>query len=255
MRRRWWTVAAFLSVAMRTRAAFGYRPFVSTDAAVADAGEAEIELGYVGFRRSGDRSTIVAPTVIGNLGIAHDLELVAEFKLANDLERRRGSDHTRFEDSAISLKWVARDGALQGHGSAPSLGVELSALLPTLRGQDRPGGELVGIASGRTLGWTYHVNGGALVEPGGDEPGGIWGFIVEHPVWGRLRAVAELNGEAVRGSEADTSVLAGAIWDVTAPAPLHELSFDIGLRRGLSHTADDWGGTAGLTFAFPWRAR
>jgi hypothetical protein len=255
MRGRWSAIAAFLSIAMRTRAALGYRPFVSTDAAVADTGEAEIELGYIGFRRRGDRSAIVAPTVIGNLGIAPDLELVAEFKLVNDLGRRDGTDRTRFEDSAISLKWVARDGALQGHGSTPSLGVELSALLPTIRGQDRPGGELVGIASGRTLGWTYHLNGGALVEPGGAEPGVIWGLIAEHGVWGRLRAVAELNGEAVRGGEADTSALAGAIWDVPAPPPLHELSFDIGVRHGISRTADEWGGTAGVTFALPWRAR
>jgi hypothetical protein len=69
---------------------------------------------------------------------------------------------------------------------------------------------------------------------------------------GPLRAVAEINGESVRGSRPNNSALVGAVWSLTAPAPFHELSFDIGVRHGLSSAADDWGGTAGVTFAFPW---
>ena len=61
--------------------ALAYRPFVSTDAAVADAGEVEVELGYAGFRRDGSGTTIVAPALIANLGVARDLEVVGEFKL------------------------------------------------------------------------------------------------------------------------------------------------------------------------------
>ena len=232
--------------------ALAYRPFVSTDAAVADRGEVEIEFGYAGFRRTDGHTAIVAPTVIANIGLGRGLEAVAEFKLLNDLSRAEERDHTRFEDTAISLKWVAQEGALQERGSAPSLAVELGALLPTLRGQDRPGGELVGVASGRTLGWTYHVNGGGVVEPGRGEPGVVWGFIVERPLLDRVRAVAEVNGESVRGSEADNSALFGAVWDVTAPSPLHGLSFDVGVRHGISRAADQWGGTAGFTVAFPW---
>ena len=243
-----------LTLAPRGRA-FGYRPFVSTDAAVADLGEVEIELGYAGFRRDHDRTTIVAPTLIGNLGVARDLEVVGEFKLANDLSRGRDEDTTRFEDTAVSLKWVLRDGVLQEEGTAPSLAVELSALLPTLRGQDTPGGELVGLLSGRTLGWTIHLNAGAIVEPGASEPGVTWGVIVEHAIHGPLRGVAEVNGQSIRRSPADNSALVGLVWSVDAPAPLHELSFDVGVRRGLSAAADDWGGTAGVTFAFPWDLR
>ena len=191
--------------------ALAYRPFVSTDAAVADAGEVEVELGYAGFRRDGSGTTIVAPALIANLGVTRDLEVVGEFKLVNDLGRSESREHMRFEDSAISLKWVAREGALQEHGPAPSVAVELSVLLPTLRGEDGPGGELVGIVSARALGRT-----------------------------------------SVRGSAANSSALAGTIWSVAAPAPLHELSFDVGVRHGISGAADGWGGTAGLTFAFPW---
>jgi len=232
--------------------ALAYRPFVSTDAVVAERGEVEIEFGYTGFRRSEGRTAFVAPTVIANIGLGRGLEAVAESKLVNDIGHREGRDRTRFEDSAISLKWVVREGSLQEHDAMPSLAVELSGLLPTIRGQDRPGGALTGIASGRALGWTYHLNGGALVEPGRDELGVVWGVIVEHAVWNRLRAVAELNGETVRGRAADNSALAGAIWEIAAPAPLHELSFDMGVRHGISRAADEWGGTAGFTFAFPW---
>ncbi len=251
---RWHPLSLIVAVIVASAPlrALAYRPFVSTDAAVADRGEVEIEFGYAGFRRSDAGTTIVAPTVIANIGLGRGLEAVAEFKLVNDVSRGEGRDHTRFEDSALSLKWIAREGVFQEHGSAPSLAVELSALLPTIRGEDRPGGELVGIASGRALGWTYHLNGGGLVEPGGDEPGILWGVIVERPLLDRVRAVAEMNGETVRGSKPDNSALLGAIWDVEAPSPLHELSFDVGVRHGISRTADEWGGTAGATVAFPW---
>src|SRR5205809_4306880 len=199
----------------------------STDAAVANAGEVEVELGDAAFRQNGNGTTIVAPALIANLGVARALELVGEFKLVNDLD---GGDREpmRFEDSAISLKWVAREGVLQERGPAPSLAVEMSVLLPTLRGEDRPGGELVGIASARALGWTYHLNGGPLVEPRGDDLGAVWGVILEHGLTDSLRAVAEVNGESVRGSAANNSALVGAIWVVAAPAPLHELSSDVG---------------------------
>ena len=232
--------------------AFGYRPFVSTDAAVAGVGEVEVELGYAGFRDDARRFTIVAPTVIGNLGIARDMELVGEFKLANDIDCRRGEDATRFEDSAVSIKWVVREGVLQQAGTQPSLAVELSALLPTVRGEDWPGAEMTAILSGRTLGWTYHLNAGAFVPPGRSDPGAIWGIILEHAIHGPLAIVAEVNGESVQHDRADNSALLGVIWSVDAPAPLHELAFDVGVRRGISSAADDWGGTAGVTFAFPW---
>jgi hypothetical protein len=242
--------AALLCVPASARA---YRPFVSTDAAVAGRGEIEIEFGYAGFRRSSDGTSIVAPTVIANVGLGHELEVVGEFKVVNDVSGRIAArPRLRFEDSALSVKWIARAGALQEGRSGVSMGVELSALLPTIRGEDRPGGEVTGIASGRAFGWTYHLNAGGIVEPGGDQPGVIWGVIVEHPVLRTLRGVAEVNGESVRTTEAENSALLGAIWDVEAPAPLHELSLDVGARHGISGSADEWGATAGFTVAFPW---
>jgi hypothetical protein len=228
-----------------------YRPFVSTDAAVADSGEVEVEFGYAGFRQNGARSTIVAPTVVGNLGIVRDVELVAESKVVSDLVRERGRDAARFEDTAVSVKWIACEGVLQERGTLPSLAVEAGVVLPTVRGEDRPGGELTGIASGRAHGWTYHLNAGLFVEPGGVHPGPEWGIIVEHPLGGALRAVAEVNGESFTRSRADNSALVGAIYDVTTPTPLHELSLDVGIRHGISRDSDEWGGTAGFTIALP----
>src|SRR6266481_8476797 len=81
--------------------ALAYRPFVSTDAAVAGPGEVEIEFGYAGFRRNDEHTTIVAPTVIANLGLGHDLELVGEFKLVT---RSRGGEHEQQHVAA----WVSR---------------------------------------------------------------------------------------------------------------------------------------------------
>lgn len=240
---------AFL-VACSALPASAYRPFVSTDAAVADPGDVEVEFGAIGFQSDGGRTSIVAPTVIGNLGVARDLELVGEFKLVNDLSHPE-EDATRFEDTAVSLKWIAHEGVLQERGSTPSVGVELSLLVPTLRGQHLPGGELVGIASGTGSGWTYHLNGGVLVEPSETSAVPVWGVIVEHAVGRGVRAVAEVNGESGTGAGPDDSALVGAIWEVKAPPPIGELSFDIGVRHGITRTAAEWGGTAGFTIAFP----
>lgn len=230
--------------------AIAYRPFVSTDAAVAGADEMEIEFGYVGFRRRGSESTIVAPTLIGNLGLGHDLELVVETKATHELDSR--ARRSQAEDTAVSVKWVAREGALQGRGTAPSLALELSLLVPTAREERHVGGELIGIASGELFGWTYHLNAGVLADTEQTEPGGVWGVIVEHALCGRLRAVAELNGEAVASSPPDNSALVGAILDVDPPPPLRALSVDVGVRRGISRASDDWSGTAGFTAAFGW---
>src|SRR5262245_55514585 len=201
-----------------------YRPFVSTDASVADPGDVEVEFGYIGFRRDGSRTAIVAPTIIGNLGLGHDLEAVAEFKLVSDVSHGGMNGGTRFEAPAVSLKRVAHEGALHDRGLVPSLATELSVLVPTLPGEHSPGTELVAIASGTRRGWTYHANLGFLVSPGAEHSAPVWGLIVEHPVFGGLRAVAEVNGESATGAGPHDSALVGAIWKVAAPAPIHELA-------------------------------
>ena len=180
------------------------------------------------------------------------MELVGGFKLVNDLSHAE-EDPKRFEDATVSLKWIAHEGVLQGRGGTPSVGVELSPVVPRLDGQHRPGAELAGIMSNAGFGWTYHLNGGVLVEPSGTSAEPVWGVIVEHALAGGVRAVAEVNGESATGTGPDDSALVGAIWEVKAPPPIHELAFDVGLRHGIKHTAAEWGGTAGFTIAFPLR--
>src|SRR6516225_4765457 len=57
---------------------FAYRPFDSTDAAVADVGQLETELGPAQFRRSNEERTLIAPAYILNYGFAKDWEVVLE---------------------------------------------------------------------------------------------------------------------------------------------------------------------------------
>ena len=245
-----WPACAVLLLLSTAMTASAYRPFVSTDAAAADPGDVEVEFGVIGFRSGAERTSLVAPTIIANLGLPRDLELVGEFKLVNDLSHP-DEDSTRFEDTAVSLKWVAHEGVLQERGTTPSVAVELSLLVPTLDGQNRPGGQLVGIMSGVCFGFTYHLNGGVLVEPSDTSATPVWGVIIEHAVAGGVRAVAEVDGESGTGTGPDDSALIGAIWQVKAPPPIRELSFDVGLRHGITHTAAEWAGTAGFTIAFP----
>jgi len=63
--------------------AFAYRPFDSTDAAVADRGAVEFECGPIGYIvEAGDRSLIV-PAAILNIGLANGWEIVAESRTSS----------------------------------------------------------------------------------------------------------------------------------------------------------------------------
>ena len=79
--------------------AWGYRPFVSTDAAVADVKEMEIELGYFNLEREKGRNTFITPKAVLNYGLVRNLELVGEFAVE---EPAHGS--ARLVDAALSLK-------------------------------------------------------------------------------------------------------------------------------------------------------
>ena len=59
--------------------ASAYRPFVSTDAAVADPKEIEIELGYFTLDRTRDAQTFIIPRTVVNWGLLKNWEAVAEF--------------------------------------------------------------------------------------------------------------------------------------------------------------------------------
>src|SRR5207247_11133062 len=97
-RNRWPLAVLVPFLAMSPSVALAYRPFFSTDAAVANAGEVEVELGYAAFRQNGNGTTIIAPALIANLGVARARELVGAIKPVNGLDggerqARRCEDH------------------------------------------------------------------------------------------------------------------------------------------------------------------
>src|SRR5439155_16919516 len=66
--RRTAALAAAAVLACWSAAAWAYRPFDGTDAAVAEKGEMEVELGPVEYRREGAEHIMFAPDVRVNYG-------------------------------------------------------------------------------------------------------------------------------------------------------------------------------------------
>ena len=236
--RGWITVlfALFLSPS----AAWAYRPFVSTDAAVADPHEVEIELGYFNLERTKDENTFRIPSLVLNYGLVENWEVVGEFKL------EEGKD-LNIVDPGVFLKAVIREGWLQGKDRL-GIAVEAGPLLPsTVKGERGVGFEGIGILTGRFSRFTYHLNLGGGVQRSETRPFAIWGVIGEFPLLPDFRLVAEVNGESTRGERANNSALIGFIWKPTSA----NVYLDAGIRRGITDAAPEWQFTLGLTYGFP----
>jgi len=218
--------------------AWAYRPFVSTDAAVADPKEVEIELGYFNLERTRRQNTIATPSMVLNYGFAKRLELVGEFRL-------EVSPEVELTDPGLSLKGVVKEGVLQDKPGL-SVAVEAGLLLPsTLPREHGVGFEAIGIVSGKLAPVTVHVNGGGGLDRDG-HAFAIWGVIGELPLHSKLRLVGEVNGETTQGEQPNNSALLGLIWQPTSK----NVFLDAGVRHGISHAAPDWQFTIGLTFGF-----
>jgi hypothetical protein len=222
--------------------AWGYRPFVSTDAAVVERARMEIELGYLTFVRAQGENTFMIPQVVLNYGLTPTLELVGEFKG----EEAPGTA-PQLVDPALSLKAVLREGILQEKAGV-SIAVEAGLLLPaTVPGERQFGFEVVGIVSHRISPFTFHLNLGGGVDREESRPFGVWGVITELPLGATVRLVGEINGESGHGHAANNSGLLGVLWQ---PSWLKAI-IDAGVRRGFSRGAPDWLFTTGVTFSFP----
>jgi hypothetical protein len=221
---------------------WAYRPFVSTDAAVADPKEFEIELGYFTLERERDENAFVIPRVVLNYGLFKNWEAVAEFAV-----RRAPDADLDVIDPAISLKGVFKEGVLQDKEGL-GIAVEASWLLPsTEAGERKFGFEAIGILSDKIGPFTFHLNGGLGVERSTADLVGIWGLIGELPVAKGLRLVGEVNGEKPRREDQRNSGLLGLIWQ---PWTSKNLWLDAGVRRGFTSSVPDWQFTFGVTFAF-----
>jgi len=222
---------------------WAYRPFFSTDAAVADPQEEEIELGYFTLEHAQGQQTFTLPSLVLNYGLWRDLEVVGEFAVARD-----PTGALNLVDPGLFAKAVLKEGVLQEKDGL-SVAVEAGPLLPSTRpGERRVGIEAIGIVSGRVAPFTLHVNGGGGVGRRDTQPFGLWGVIGELPLCSNLRLVGEVTGESTTGALANNSALLGFIWQPS----VSNLVLDAGVRRGISRGAPDWQLTAGVTFGFPW---
>ncbi len=235
-------------LAMWPVGARAYRPFDSTDAAVATKGDLEIELGPLGYVAQGPDRTLVAPSLILNWGFADRWEAVLEgrhlVRLGSDVQEPR----LRVEDTALSVKTVLREGSLQ-EGQGPSIATELSALLPAIDGESGMGAECTLIVSQRWRDLTVHVN-GAAAWTRAHAPGFFGGLILEgHDAW-TVRPVAEVFVESERHVPTTVSGLLGTIWRVS-----EGLSLDGAVRlareAGVSTTEIRLGLTWGFGVGFP----
>jgi hypothetical protein len=220
-----------------------YRPFDSTDADVAHAGEFELELGPVGRVREGSRRILVAPAVIANIGLSGDREVVLQGQREVASHREPGEPRSALVENGAFIKQVLRRGALQDE-QGPSVATEYGVLLPAVHGHQGTGFSVAGIVSQRWEAATIHLN-AALARSREHEPDVFLGAIVEGPYSWRLRPVAEFFTEQASGSPRIRSRLLGAIWRVR-----DGLSFDIGLRSAHAGSDPIHELRLGLTWAF-----
>lgn len=228
--------------------ASAYRPFDGTDAAVAAKGEAEIELGPLGYVVEGDDRTLVAPSLVVNWGFADRWEAVLEARHFVRLGSSAREPRLRVEDTALSLKHVLRKGSLQG-SAGPSVGTELGVLLPTINGEAGAGAEGTLIVSQRWPDLTVHLN-GAAAWTRNHSPAGFGGIILEGRDAWAIRPVAEAFIEGERDAPTTISGLLGVIWRVS-----DGFSLDAAVRRaragGVGTTEVRLGLTWGFGVGFP----
>lgn len=235
-------VLAGVLLMMWPRLALAYRPFNSTDAAIAARGALEIECGPVGYVVDADGRFLVMPSLILNVGVSQHWELVVEgrqfVRLQSGLPERRDT----VRDTALSMKGILRSGSLQDD-RGPSVGLEMSLLLPGIGTDPGMGASVVGIVSQRWSALTVHAN-GALIVTHEHTLGGSASGIVEGPSRWAIRPVAEVVVEQQGGQT--VSGLVGAIWQLR-----DQLSLDAGWRvaRTAGTTAREF--RAGFTWAFP----
>src|ERR1700720_2305462 len=107
-----------------------YRPFDGTDAAVAETGEIEIELGPVEYLRQGAERALLAPDLRINYGFVAGWEAALEGKLTHGLTA--GVPGTSLVESQALLKGVLREGSLQ-EKPGPSMPITFSTASSRVR--------------------------------------------------------------------------------------------------------------------------
>ena len=233
---------AALALALQANPAAAYRPFDSTDADVAHAGEVEIELGPLQYLKEGSQRFVHVPAVIANFGFSGDRELVIEGRHEVALDPQPGEPRSALVDNAVSIKQVLRRGVLQEE-AGPSIATEYGVLLPSTDGGGT-GFSVAGIVSPRWETATVHLN-GVLARTREHDPAAFLGTILEGPFTWAIRPVAEVFTQRISNGPRTDSLLVGAIWRAR-----DGLSFDAGVRS--ARVGDDAVHEVrlGLTWAF-----
>jgi hypothetical protein len=218
-----------------------YRPFDGTDAAVAETGEMEIELGPVEYLRAGAERALLAPDLRVNYGFIPRWEAALEGKLTHGLTA--GIPGPSLVESQALLKGVLREGTLQ-EKPGPSIGTEFGVLLPGINDQHGTGAVLNGIVS-QCWDWgTVHLN--AQIELTRQQHADYFlDSIIEGPRDWPVRPVAEFFYESDVGLFRTGSALVGAIWQVQ-----DNIAVDFGLRGARTNGQTAGEIREGVTFAF-----
>jgi len=233
---RWGAALAILAAIFWPQAAHAYRPFDSTDAAVADKGAWEFEFSPLSYEHGDEGASLIAPSLRMNYGFAENWEAVLEGQVNNFT---RGA--SQLSDAQLDAKTVLREGSLQKK-DGPSLGAEFSLLLPGIGTQDGAGFEITGILSQRWDWGTIHLNIAAIVTR--EQKAGMFGgLIVEGPDDWTVRPVAEVNYEQDSSFDKTWSGLVGAIWKVK-----DSLALDLAFRHAEINARPDEQIRAGVTF-------
>lgn len=235
------TLVSTAGLVLLPSCAFAYRPFDSTDPAVADKGDVEVEASPLSYRHGDMERTWIVPQLRLNYGFADNWEVVLE----GQGEQSKG-ERGRLVENALSLKTILREGTLQDKEGA-SIALETSLLLPGINDENGAGAAITGII-GQKFSWgAVHVNlAGALTR---DQHGELFfGAILEGPDKWVVRPVAEFVYERAGGGHEETALLGGAIWEVK-----DGLAFDAAIRFARNDGRPETEIRAGVTFAFSLR--
>jgi hypothetical protein len=221
--------------------AYAYRPFDSTDAAVADKGAIELEFGPVGYIVDTDGRFLIAPEFRFNFGMTDRWEVVLEGRHFWRVDPVDEGRRNTLRDTALSVKGILRQGSLQER-QGPSVGVEVGVLLPGVGLDPGIGASFAGIVSQQWSTLTLHVN-GELVIAHDHTVGAIIGTIVEGPSRWAVRPATEIVVDQAAGQ---VSALVGGIWQLRS-----HLSVDAGWRISRVEGINVREIRAGFTWAFP----
>jgi hypothetical protein len=231
-------LSGFAGMVASLDAAWAYRPFDSTDPAVAPNGDFEIEFSPLSFRHDDSGKTWIVPQLRLNYGFADDWEVVLEGQ--GEHSNAAGS---ALVENALSLKHVLREGSLQDK-DVLSIATEFGVLLPGANAEPGAGVSLAGIA-GQKFGWgAIHVN--VAAELSRDRRGELFlGAILEGPGTWKVRPVAEIVYDRELGLKEEIAALAGVIWEVK-----DGFAVDFAVRHAGVNGQPETEVRAGITFDF-----